>query len=159
MARQIFFFFGPLLKKFAHHWYTLYEYWSGTPQLLRRLRYWLDDREMLRFPTGESEFSFLQSVQTNPGTKPITYSTDRGSYFPGLKWQILEADHLLPSSAEVKNAWHLTSIFPHAFTAREWTSFFTCIYIINQKKQQRSLSDAVQKTTTELLLLPFPSIF
>jgi hypothetical protein len=108
--------------------HTLDEYWSGTPQLVQRLRYWLDDREMLRFPTGEREFSFLQSVQTNPGNNP-----GRGSHFPGLKWQRLEADHLLPSSAEVKYVWHFTSIFAHAFKVCEGTSFFTCIHIINKK--------------------------
>ena len=43
----------------------------------------------------------------------------QGSYFPGLKWQRLEADHLLPYSAKDKNAWHFTFIFPHAFTTCE----------------------------------------
>jgi hypothetical protein len=35
----------------------------------------------------------------------------RGS-FPGVKRPVREADHSLPSSAEVKNAWSYTSTLP-----------------------------------------------
>jgi len=32
-----------------------------------------------------------------------------GDHSPGVKWRVLGADHLPPSSAEVKNSWSCTS--------------------------------------------------
>jgi len=101
---------------------------------LQRLRYWPDDREMLRFPTGEVYFLFSKASRPSPGPSQLPMQL-AGEYFPGLKWQRLEADHLLPYSAKVKNAWHFTSIFPHAFTACDGTSVFTCMHIINKKAE------------------------
>jgi hypothetical protein len=40
----------------------------------------------------------------------------RGSSL-GVKWPGREADHSLPSDAEVKNAWNYTSIPPYVFMA------------------------------------------
>ena len=105
---------------------------------------------------GRTEFSFLQSVQTDPGTNPITYSTGRESFRLVQNAELNPIRHLLAlvgarhivhvSRIRVKNTWHYTSIFPHAFTACEGTSFFTCIYFINKKKKQQiSLNDTVQK--------------
>ena len=39
--------------------------------------------------------------------------------FPGVKWPEREADHSLPSSAEVKTVWNCTSTPPYAFIP--WT--------------------------------------
>jgi len=53
----------------------------------------------------------LHCVQTGSGAHPSSYSMgNRSSYTPGR-----EADHLPPSSAEVKNTWSYTSTTPYVF--------------------------------------------
>jgi hypothetical protein len=72
------------------------------------LEYGLDDRSSrVRFPTGAGDFSFHHRVQKVSGARPALYTVGTGGSFSGS-----EADHLLPSSAEVKIAWNYTSTPP-----------------------------------------------
>jgi hypothetical protein len=50
----------------------------------------------VRFPVREKNFSILNSVQTDPGCRLPSYPS------PRVKRPGCEADHLPPSSAEVK---------------------------------------------------------
>jgi hypothetical protein len=65
-------------------------------------------------PTGlfslisRAKKSLLRSVRTGSGTKWIS----------GVKWPVLEYDHLFLSSAVVENGWGYISIPPDAFM--EW---------------------------------------
>jgi hypothetical protein len=47
--------------------------------------------------------SLFHGIQTSSGAHPASYPMGTGGSFPGVKWQGHEADHSLPSSAEVKN--------------------------------------------------------
>jgi hypothetical protein len=69
------------------------------------LGYGLDDGgSRVRFPTEAGNFSLHHRVQNGSGAHPASYPVGtRGSY-PGVKRPGREADHLPPSSAEVKNA-------------------------------------------------------
>jgi hypothetical protein len=62
----------------------------------------------VRVPVG-SEFSLLHIVQLGSGAHP---SNESGVKRPGH-----EADHLPPTSAEVKKMWIYTSTPPYAFMA------------------------------------------
>jgi hypothetical protein len=66
--------------------------------------YGLDDRAMeVRSPTG-ADFSSSPCVQTGSGAHPASYPMGTGGSFPGGKARPgCDADHLPPSSAEVKN--------------------------------------------------------
>jgi len=57
------------------------------------------------------------SVQTGSGAHPPSYPMDTGTLSPGVKRPGLEADHLPPSSAEVKNRWSYTSTPPYVLMA------------------------------------------
>jgi hypothetical protein len=55
------------------------------------------------------DFSLRHRVQTGSGAHPASYPVGtRGSY-PEIKRLGREADHSVPSSAEVKNSWCYTS--------------------------------------------------
>jgi len=55
-------------------------------------------------------FSPHHIVQTGCGAHPASYPMSAGGFFPpGVKWPVREADHPLPSSAEVNNAWSYIS--------------------------------------------------
>jgi hypothetical protein len=66
--------------------------------------YGLDDRAIeVRSPTG-ADFSSSPCVQTSSGAYPASYPVSTGGSFPGGKARPgRDADHSLPSSAEVKN--------------------------------------------------------
>jgi hypothetical protein len=66
--------------------------------------YWLDDRAIeVRSPPG-AYFSSSPCVQTGSGAHPAFYPMGTGGSFPGGKARPgRNADHLPPSSAEVKN--------------------------------------------------------
>jgi hypothetical protein len=57
---------------------------------------------VVRFPAG-AIFFLLHSVQTGCGARPVSYPMGTGGFSRGAKRQGREADHSLPSSAEVKN--------------------------------------------------------
>jgi hypothetical protein len=45
------------------------------------------------------------------------HEMDTVGFFPGVKWLECEADHSLPSNADVKSEWSYTSTPPSAFIA------------------------------------------
>jgi hypothetical protein len=55
--------------------------------------------------------------QTGSGAHPTSYTVGTGTSFPGVKRPGREADHLPPTSAEVKKMWIYTSTSPYAFMA------------------------------------------
>jgi hypothetical protein len=67
--------------------------------------YGLDDRAIgIRFPAGEKDFSSNFCVQTGYEAHPTSCTMGTGGPLPGGKARSgRDADHLLPSSAEVKN--------------------------------------------------------
>jgi hypothetical protein len=67
--------------------------------------YGLDDRAIgVRSPAGAKEFSSILCVQTGSGAHPASCPMGTGGPFPGAKARPRrDADHLLPSSAEVVN--------------------------------------------------------
>jgi hypothetical protein len=66
------------------------------------LGYGLDDRSsIVRFPQGAENFS-LHRLQNGSGAHPASYPKGTRGSFPRVKWSGREADHSLPSSAEVK---------------------------------------------------------
>jgi hypothetical protein len=67
------------------------------------LGYGLDDRgPRVRFPAGAGNFSLHHRVQNGSGAHPFSYPMDTRGSFPGVKRPGHEADHSLPSTAEVK---------------------------------------------------------
>jgi hypothetical protein len=85
------------------------------------LGYGLEDRgtTKVRFPAGAGNF-FHQRVQNGSGAHPASYPMGTMGSFPEGKAPGREADHSLPSSVEVKNAWIYTSTPPYVFMA--WCS-------------------------------------
>jgi hypothetical protein len=67
--------------------------------------YGLDDRAIeVRSPTGAEDFSSSSCIQTGSGAHPASYPMGTGGSFPrGKARPGRDADHLPPSSAEVKN--------------------------------------------------------
>jgi hypothetical protein len=77
------------------------------------LGYGLDDQgSMVRFPTGAGNFSFHNRVQNGSGARPASYPWVLGAICLAVKRPGREADHSLPLSAEVNNAWSYTSTSP-----------------------------------------------
>jgi hypothetical protein len=64
---------------------------------------------------GVGNFPLHHHIQACSGSHPASYPVGTRGSFPGG-----EADHLPPSSAEVKNAWSYTSTPQYAFMA--WCS-------------------------------------
>jgi hypothetical protein len=63
--------------------------------------YWLDDRgSRVRFSAEAGNFSLHHRVHNGHTQPPIQWVP--GALSLGVKWQVLEADHSPPSSAEVK---------------------------------------------------------
>jgi hypothetical protein len=75
--------------------------------------YGLDDQAIeVRSPTG-AYFSSSPCIQTGSGAHPASYPVGTGAPFPGGKARPgRDADHLPPSSAEVKNERSYTSSPP-----------------------------------------------
>jgi hypothetical protein len=65
----------------------------------------------------DQECSLLHVVQTGYGVHPISYPMGTAGSFPGVKRPGREADHLPPTSAEVKKTWIYTCAPPYAFKA------------------------------------------
>jgi hypothetical protein len=68
-------------------------------------------------PGRVKKFSLLHIVQTRSGVHPTSYKMRTGALSRGVKWQGREADHSLPTSAEVKKMWIYTSTPPYVFMA------------------------------------------
>jgi hypothetical protein len=67
--------------------------------------YWLDDRAIgVRSPAGAKDFSSSLFVQTGSGVHPASCTMGtRGPFSEGKPRPGCDADHSLPSSAEVVN--------------------------------------------------------
>jgi hypothetical protein len=61
------------------------------------------------------EVSFRQRIQTDYGAHMCSHELGKGYIFPEVKRPGHEADHLPPSSAEVKNVCSYTSTPPYIF--------------------------------------------
>jgi len=66
----------------------------------------------VRVLTGTGSFSLHHHVQTGSGVHPASHLIGTRVSFPGVKRQVREANHSLPTSAEIKNAWSYTSTPP-----------------------------------------------
>jgi hypothetical protein len=65
--------------------------------------YGLDDRgSAVRFPAGSGNFSLHHRVQNGSGSHPASHPMGTRGSFLEIKRPEREADHLPPSSAEVK---------------------------------------------------------
>jgi hypothetical protein len=73
------------------------------------------------FPVLIRSFSVFHTVQTGPEAHPASYQTGTGGCSPGGKRPEREADHSLPSIAEVKNGWAYlhSSIYLRGIIARQ----------------------------------------
>jgi hypothetical protein len=111
--------------------------------------YGLDDRGSgVQFPAGAGNFSLLHRVQNGSGARlpPIQWVPKALSL--GVKRPGREADHSLPSSAEVQNAWRYTSTPQYVFMAwclvkhRDFTfSPLTSYSITAYKKRRKVMKD------------------
>jgi hypothetical protein len=63
-------------------------------------------------PAGAGNFSLHHRVKTGSAAHPASYPLGAGSLSLGIKRPGREADHSLPSSSKVKNAWRYTSTPP-----------------------------------------------
>jgi hypothetical protein len=77
------------------------------------LGYEMDDGvSRVRFPEGLVIFLFITTSRPAPRPTQPPIQWVRGTLSLGVKWPGREADHLPPSSTEVKNAWNYTSAPP-----------------------------------------------
>jgi hypothetical protein len=82
--------------------------------------YGLDSRSVeVRVPVGARFFSHLTVIQIGSGAHPVPFlfSGYWGLFPRGVKWPGHEADHLPPTSAELRNTWIYTST-PHTSSWR-----------------------------------------
>jgi hypothetical protein len=88
-----------------------------------------------RIPAGERDFSLLQSIQTDSGTHPASCSMGNRALSPGVKRPGREANHSLPSSAEVKTeCGHI--FIPHICFHGLYRSNFTFYLLLAFWKQR-----------------------
>jgi hypothetical protein len=74
------------------------------------------DNQGVRFKSQWcQELSPLHIVQTGSGVHSTSYPMGTGALSPGVKRQGLEADHSLPTSAEVKKMWIYAFTPPYTF--------------------------------------------
>jgi hypothetical protein len=66
-------------------------------------------RSGVRIPAGEKDCSLLQTVHTGYLVRPASCSLGTEVCFPAVKQPGREVDHLLPSSAKIKNEWICTA--------------------------------------------------
>jgi hypothetical protein len=65
----------------------------------------------VRVPAGAGNFSLHHRVQTGSEVQPASYPVGTRGPFLGVERPGREANHLLPSSAELKNAWIIATKF------------------------------------------------
>jgi hypothetical protein len=85
---------------------------SNTLNLCSSLRVTGRTGSRVRFPVGAGNFSLHHRIQNSSRAHPASYPTGTRALSLGVKRPGHEADHSLPSSAEVKNAWSYTSTPP-----------------------------------------------
>ena len=76
----------------------------------------------VRSPAGGDNFSVLQTDQTGSGAHPASCSMSSGSHSE-VKRPRRGADHLCPSTAEVRNEWSYASTPPTRFHGAHRDSF------------------------------------
>jgi hypothetical protein len=86
-------------------------------QSILTLGYGLDDWGSVPGRENYGNFSLCHCIQTGSGAHPASYPMGTGALFTGIKRPGLGAEHLPPSSADVKNAWSCTSIAQYVFVA------------------------------------------
>ena len=74
----------------------------------------------------------FQNIQTGSGAHPASYSMGTGVPSLVVKQSGSENDHLLPSSANIKNVWSYTSTPNIGIHGMYWKkfSFFTCVILM-----------------------------
>jgi hypothetical protein len=77
---------------------------------------WTTKGSEFEFRWGQ-EFSLPHVIQTGSGVHLTSYPMGTGALSPQLKRPGLEADHSLPTSAEVKKTWVYISTPLYAFVA------------------------------------------
>jgi len=86
---------------------------SRGSSVSNRLGYRFDDRSSILGRGNDGIFSVCHlCVQTFSGSHPASVQWGAGALSPRVKQPEREADHLSPSSAEVKIAWNCTSTTP-----------------------------------------------
>jgi hypothetical protein len=63
-----------------------------------------------QFSVGAKDFSVFHSIQTDSGAQGASYIMGTGTIFSRVKRQKREADHLPPSSIEVKSTGAITPL-------------------------------------------------
>jgi hypothetical protein len=82
------------------------------------LGYGLDNRgPRFRFLAGAGNISFHHRVEYGCGAHPASYPVGTRDSFPGVKRPGREADHSLPSSAEVKES---VELYLHSANTPSW---------------------------------------
>jgi hypothetical protein len=77
---------------------------------------WTTHRSEFEARWGQ-DFSPLHVIQTGYGAHPATYPMDNRDSFPGVKRPGREAEHSVPTTAEVKKMWIYTPTPSYAFMA------------------------------------------
>jgi len=84
---------------------------TGIAQSVKWIGHRIDNWHMTP-RRGSDIFSLRHPVQTSSGAHPASYPQVLGTLSLGVKWPGHEANHSLPSSAEVKTVWSCTTT-PH----------------------------------------------
>jgi hypothetical protein len=95
----------------AHHWTLSWTWWiQSISKLPCPVRFILLDLVTFEMFGSSCSFLHIPVITSGPTQPPIQLVT--GALSLGVKRPAREADHLPPSSAEVKNAWNYTSTPP-----------------------------------------------
>jgi hypothetical protein len=106
----------------------------------------------VRFLAEAGNFYFHHSVRNGSGAHPASYPMGTVSLSLEVKRPGREADHLPPSSAGVKNAWHYSSTPPIRLGA--WSSTGRFITVLTRARHwSLSWSRCIQSTPFHLLSL------
>jgi hypothetical protein len=81
-----------------------------------RLRF---EWSVVRFPAAITDFYFIRNIPTGFETNPPSQSRFTFGTFPGVRRTERKVDHLLPSTAYVKDEWSFSLILLYVFIA--WT--------------------------------------
>jgi len=85
-------------------------------------RLWTGELRNLGLIPGRSKIFFSPPEVSRPALGPTHLPSIKWvrGVFLGLKWLGSEADHLIPTSTEIRNVWIYTSTPPCAFMASVW---------------------------------------
>jgi hypothetical protein len=99
--------------------------WKNLTQIGARIAQWYSAGlragwSGVRIPAGTENLTLHHLVQTGSGAHLASYPMGTRGFCPEVKRPGREADHSLPSTAEVRNAWSYNSSPPYVFMA--WNS-------------------------------------